>query len=122
MGLKFPLISLPFRDLFNEVCIPASLKPDESATHLSKMRFIAIEMLLFCGLVFFVGWKLDQLQTALGLLGATAGNMLSFVLPGLFGIKIVEKGTRSWYANVCMVVFGIVSGLAGLITGLINAV
>ena len=36
-----------------------------------SLKFVALEMLIFCGLVFVAGWQLQSLQTALGILGGT---------------------------------------------------
>jgi len=113
MALKFPLIALPFRDLFNEVALPAHFKSYMDKGKQEQKTVYALEMAVFVGIVAALVLQFDSLGKALGILGATVGSVLSFLLPGLFGYACAQStGERVWPA--AMVVFGVVTGGVGL--------
>ena len=113
MLLKLPLISLPLRDLFNDVALPHWLYDQLQSKGKRRLAIIAVEMAVFCGVVFLVVLVLSDFGKFMGVLGATVGNTLSFVLPGLFGIRCSVSRLETTL-SVLMVIFGASSGAIGL--------
>jgi len=114
MAFKFPLIALPFRDLFNDVALPEWFQLHIQGNKKRKSLWVATEMGIFCVVVVSVVIQFDDLGKLLGILGATVGTMLSFVLPGMFGIRCSTSQTETILSGL-MVLFGVVSGVAGFV-------
>ena len=79
-----------------------------------RKTLYAVEMAIFVVIVAALVLRFDSLGKILGILGATVGSVLSFVLPGLFGYACGRSSCEKMWP-VVMVVFGVVTGAVGLV-------
>ncbi|CDR36850.1 CYFA0S01e04984g1_1 [Cyberlindnera fabianii] len=70
----------------------------------STNRFIAVTVIL-CTVIYLLALSVTSFELVLALVGATGSTLICFILPGLFGYKLLET-PRERYMSLALTIWG----------------
>ncbi|KNC51047.1 uncharacterized protein AMSG_12027 [Thecamonas trahens ATCC 50062] len=108
LACTYPLVFLPLR----ETTLGLIVTHVWASAPVTRLWFRIIVVLLLNGITYGVAYLAPNLSAVLALVGATCGNLLAFILPGMFGLKAFATGSAKRKASLALVVFGVVIGIA----------